>query len=145
MAMVAAACALGLLTGLLVGFSTSGVTASVVSAPLAMAAGVAALTGVKNPFLPTGDSGAPRSNGHNWALCAFALLTVLGLGSGLWARTHDAPSPTPPEIAARWQAIGLSQETAGRLAGLQVTGVNLPPEGGLEGRAASSQIVRAHV
>src|SRR3546814_13156069 len=78
MAMVAAACALGLLTGLLVCFSTSGVTASVVSALLAMAAGVAALTGVKNPFLPTGDSGAPRSNGHNWTLFPFALLTELG-------------------------------------------------------------------
>src|SRR3546814_6027107 len=84
-----------------------------------MAAGVAALTGVKNPFLPTGDSGAPRSNGHNCALCAFALLTVLGLGSGLWARTHDALSPTPQEIAARWQAIGLSPETAGPLAVLR--------------------------
>src|SRR3546814_19286404 len=103
-----------------------------------MAAGVAALTGVKNPFLPTGDSGAPRSNGHNWALCAFALLTVLGLGSGLWARTHDALSPTPQEIAARWQAIGLSQETAGRLAVLQGTGVNPHPQGGLEAGAASS-------
>lgn len=142
MATIAAACALGLLTGLLVGLSTSGVTASVVSALLAMAAGVAALTGAKNPFLPTGESAAQRDDGHNWALFAFALLTVIGLGSGLWARTHDALSPSPQEIAARWEALGLSREAAGRLAVLQLTGATLSDAGVVEtaGPAAPSPL-----
>lgn len=132
MAMAAAACGLGLLTGLLVGLSTAGVTASVVSALLAMAAGVAALTGVQNPFLPTGDSAAGRSTTHNWALFGFALAAVAGLGGGLWARTHDLLSPSPQEIASRWEAAGLSRESAARLAVLQLTGATLAEDGRVE-------------
>lgn len=112
MARIAAAIALGLLTGLLVGLSTSGVTASVVSAALAMAAGVAALTGIKTPFLPKGDSAAKRSASHDWAVFAFAVVTVTGLGGGLWMRTHDTLSPSPKELIARWQAAGLGEEAA---------------------------------
>ncbi|TQV77852.1 hypothetical protein [Denitrobaculum tricleocarpae] len=129
MAMFAAACSLGLLTGLLIGLSTSGVTGSVVSAVLAMAAGVVALTGVKNPFLPKGENAAERSAGHNWAVSAFALLTIVGLGSGLWARTHDLLSPAPGEIAARWTGIGLAPEVAQRIAVLQLSGLSLNAEG----------------
>ncbi len=135
MAMFAAACALGLLTGLLIGLSTSGVTGSVVSAVLAMAAGVVALTGVKNPFLPKGESAAPRSPGHNWAVTAFAVMTIAGLGSGLWARTHDLLSPTPQEIAAQWQAIGLAPETARRIAVRQLSGLTLSAEGEVKAEA----------
>jgi len=134
--MIAAACALGLLTGLLVGLSTSGVTASVVSAVLAMAAGVAALTGIANPFLPSGEKAAQRSAGHNWAVFGFALLTVAGLGGGLWARTHSALSPSPQEIAERWQAAGLSPQTASRLAVLQITGADLSETGAVKAGAA---------
>ncbi len=129
MAMFAAACSLGLLTGLLIGLSTSGLTGSVVSAVLAMAAGVVALTGVKNPFLPKGESAAERSPGHNWAVSAFALLTIIGLGSGLWARTHDLLSPTPGEIAARWTGIGVEPEVAQRIAVLQLSGLSLSAKG----------------
>ncbi|CAN0451674.1 unnamed protein product, partial [Ectocarpus fasciculatus] len=130
--MFAAACSLGLLTGLLIGLSTSGVTGSVVSAVLAMAAGVVALTGVKNPFLPKGESAAQRTPGHNWAVTAFALMTIIGLGSGLWARTHDLLSPTSREIAAQWQAIGLAPEVARRIAVLQLSGLSLTADGGLK-------------
>lgn len=129
MAMFAAACSLGLLTGLLIGLSTSGVTGSVVSALLAMAAGVVALTGVKNPFLPKGEHAAERSAGHNWAVSAFAILTIVGLGSGLWARTHDLLSPSPGEIAERWTGIGLEPEVARRIAVLQLGGLSLSAEG----------------
>lgn len=145
MAMVAAACGLGLLTGLLVGLSTAGVTASVVSALLAMAAGVAALTGVTNPFLPTGDSAAGRSATHNWALLAFALAAVAGLGGGLWVRTHDLLSPSPQEVAARWQAAGLSKESAARLAVLQLTGATLAEDGGMEAAADNQPSALASV
>jgi len=144
MAMFAAASGLGLLTGLLVGLSTAGVTASVVSALLAMAAGVAALTGVKNPFLPTGDRAAERSNCHNWALFGFALAAVLGLGGGLWVRTHDLLSPSPQQLAARWEAAGLRSDVAARLAVLQMTGANLSGDGGME-VAADGHSIRASV
>lgn len=129
MAMFAAACSLGLLTGLLIGLSTSGVTGSVVSAVLAMAAGVVALTGVKNPFLPKGESAAERSPGHNWAVSAFAVMTIVGLGSGLWARTHDLLSPAPGEIVANWTGIGLAPEAARRIAVLQLSGLSLSGKG----------------
>ncbi|WP_422369491.1 hypothetical protein [Pelagibius sp.] len=145
MAMFAAACALGLLTGLLIGLSTSGVTGSVVSAVLAMAAGVVALTGVKNPFLPKGESAAPRSAGHNWAVTAFAVMTIAGLGSGLWARTHDLLSPTPQEIAERWQAIGLAPEIARRVAVWQLSGLTLSTEGEVSAEAAEGPLKTASV
>jgi hypothetical protein len=115
MAKIAAACALGLLTGLLVGLSTSGVTASVVSAALAMAAGVMALTGITNPFLPKGENAATRAAGHDWAVFFFALVTIGGLGGGLWMRTHDALSPTPNELIDRWQAAGFSAEESRKI------------------------------
>ena len=112
MAKMAAACALGLLTGLLVGMSTSGVTASVVSAALAMVAGVVALTGIANPFLPKGENAAARAAGHDWAVFFFAVATIAGLGGGLWMRTHDTLSPTPDELLARWQAAGFEAAEA---------------------------------
>jgi len=115
MAKIAAACALGLLTGLLVGLSTSGVTASVVSAALAMAAGVMALTGITNPFLPTGENAAARAAGHDWAVFFFAVVTIIGLGGGLWMRTHDTLSPTPDELVARWQAAGFEAAEARKI------------------------------
>lgn len=132
MAMFLAAVSLGLLTGLLIGLSSSGVTASVVSAVLAMAAGVVALTGVKNPFLPKGEGAAERSAQHNWAVAAFALVTIAGLASGLWMRTHNSFSPTPQELAAQWQAAGLSDQQAQRIAVLQLTGATLDEKGKIE-------------
>ncbi|MGD1878086.1 MAG: hypothetical protein ACFB13_11360 [Kiloniellaceae bacterium] len=120
MAKIAAACALGLLTGLLVGLSTAGVTASVVSAALAMAAGVMALTGITNPFLPKGENAAARSAGHDWAVFCFAVVTVAGLGGGLWMRTHDTLSPTPGELVARWQAAGFEAAEARRIVTAQL-------------------------
>lgn len=143
--MILAAVSLGLLTGLLIGLSTSGVTASVVSAVLAMAAGVVALTGVKNPFLPKGENAAERTPGHNWAVAAFALMAVIGLSSGLWMRTHNAFSPTPQEIATQWQAAGLSEAAARRLAVLQLTGASLTAEGTVEAGAAEGPVLTASV
>jgi hypothetical protein len=120
MARIAAACALGLLTGLLVGLSTSGVTASVVSAALAMAAGVMALTGISNPFLPKGENAAARAAGHDWAVFCFAVVTIAGLGGGLWMRTHDTLSPTPGEMVARWQAAGFEAAEARKIVTAQL-------------------------
>lgn len=129
MAALVAASALGLLTGLLVGLSASPVVASVISALLAMAAGIAALTGVKNPFLGKGDEPRERRAAHDWAVVAFAVLAIAGLGSGLWARTHDALSPSPKEIAAKWVEAGLDKEVAARLAAFAMTGAVIDAEG----------------
>ena len=138
MAKVAAACALGLLTGLLVGLSTSGVTASVVSAALAMAAGVMALTGISNPFLPKGESAALRSAGHDWAVFCFAVVTIAGLGGGLWMRTHDTLSPSPAELVARWQAAGFEAAEARRIVAGQYGGGG---EGGKSAAVAATATV----
>lgn len=143
--MFAAAVSLGLLTGLLIGLSTSGVTASVVSAVLAMAAGVVALTGVKNPFLPKGESAAERSPGHNWAVAAFALTTVIALVLGLTLRTHNAFSPTPVELAVQWRSAGLSEEQARHLAVLQLTGASLKAGGGVEAGPGDTPMTAASV
>ncbi len=140
---MAAACALGLLTGLLVGMSTSGVTASVVSAALAMVAGVVALTGIANPFLPKGEDAAVRSAGHDWAVFFFAVVTIIGLGSGLWMRTHDSLSPTPDELVARWQAAGFEAAEARGIVVRQLAGAVGEGGGKDTGARASATVLFA--
>lgn len=145
-----AASSLGLLTGLLIGLSTSPVVASVVSALLAMAAGIMALTGVKNPFLAKGEEAQGRKASHDWAVMAFAVMAIAGLGGGLWARTHDALSPAPQELAAKWIDAGLDADVAARLAAFRLTGAMINAGGEIaeaqadSGKAATSTVLFAH-
>lgn len=134
---ILAAAALGALTGYLVGLTTSSVVGPVLSALLAMAAGVAALTGVQNPFLPKGEGAAERGRIHNFAVFGFAAAAVVGVSAGLWIRSHNLLSPQPAAIQAQWQALGFERETAAQIALISLTGIKLddsgaaaPPEGG---------------
>ena len=126
---ILAATALGALTGYLIGLSTSPVVGAVLSGLLAMAAGVAALTGVQNPFLPKGESAAARTRMHNLAVAGFALAALAGVSAGLLVRSHNLLSPSPSELKAEWQALGFDEDTSARIALASLTGITLEAEG----------------
>ncbi|SRR5258707_10121573 len=96
---------LGILTGLLVGLSSSPVVASVVGA---LAAGIVTLLGLvqsdgsKKLFAP----GAPARLG------TFGLACALGTLLGLYVRTHDLLSPTPQQQIASLVKAGFDKEQA---------------------------------
>jgi hypothetical protein len=136
MARTLAAAGLGALTGALVGLSAAGVVASVVSALLAMAAGLVALTGSVNPAA----AGGPREPGQDRAVAVFAAVALVGLGAGLWVRTHGLLSPSPAETAALWREAGLDEAAAARVAAFTLAGVALSPEGGLEAGEAARPV-----
>jgi hypothetical protein len=126
---ILAAAALGVLTGYLVGLSASPVVAAVVSALLAMVAGIAALTGLKNPFLKEDDAAAPRGRRHDYSAFAFALATIAAVSAGLWIRNHNLLSPDPAALQAQWQAVGFDRDTAARIALASLTGISIEQEG----------------
>ncbi len=124
-----AATSLGVLTGYLVGLSASPVVAAVVSALIAMAAGVTALGGASNLLMKDDDATGPRGRRHDYAAFAFALAAVAGVTAGIWVRSHNLLSPAPSVLQAQWQALGFDQETAARIALISLTGIAMEQEG----------------
>lgn len=126
---VLASSALGLLTGYLIGLSASPVVAAVISALLAMVAGVAALAGAGAKLVGKPAGGEARDPRHDMAAFAFALLTIVGVTGGTWVRTHNLLSPDPAAVQATWQALGFDDDTAARIALARLTGISVVQEG----------------
>ncbi len=110
--------------GWLAGLSVSPVISVVITSVIGVAAAiVAALSGVKEEFLDADNSSATLKRFLKavtpipLAWLVFGL--IVGAGSGVWMRTHNALSPNPPdpppslalqEEVAQWEALGLPHE-----------------------------------
>ena len=143
MVKTAAAMALGLVTGLLIGLSTSELVAAVVTALVALATTLVALGG---PALVAGKAAPARSAGDDAALIAFAAALAVAVLAGLYVRTHDLLSPTPEALTARWEAAGYSTADARRIAAHTLLGIDIEADGGViatggTGHASSARSV----
>lgn len=121
MLQVFAAAALGAAAGLLIGLSTSEVVGGVISALVALASSLVALSDAK--LVP--GVGAERSPADNGAVMLFAIALICGVLAGLHTRTHNTFSPTPGEIATQWKQAGFTDADARTIALYQLHGLQL--------------------
>jgi hypothetical protein len=112
MAELLAGSTLGLLVGLLVGFSTEKLAGAVVAGLLALLAAFFGLRDIHTPARLTRISG-------------FALVGTAALLFGVWLRTHDVLGANPVARREVWENVGFGREQAGRLAVFETLGLNL--------------------
>ena len=114
----AAGITLGGLTGLLVGLTTTSVTATILSSIVAIATAFIGLAG--EPKLIAGTVTQLR-------IIGFAAAMIAALLAGIWMRTHNVLSPTPKQIFDQLLQAGLTKEQATQLVVFSRFG--LMPEG----------------
>lgn len=137
---------IGLWLGLLVGLSASPVVAVLVGA-LASLLSALVLPGFGSGKegggkAPDGPAALARERGAALRSGTLGLAGVLGLGVGLWLRTHDSlsqPPRTPAERVAEWTAAGMARGQAVQLVALQTLGpASAAASGALRGDPALS-------
>lgn len=115
--------ALGALTGLLIGLSSSAVVGSVIGALTALLAGFFGLRELKS-------EDREQRPGYLYRIMAFAFACLLLVTGGLYLRTHDSLSPTPKEQVDELKLAGFSKDQALQITAWQRYGVTFSKASG---------------
>ncbi len=108
--------ALGALTGLLIGLSSSAVVGSVIGALTALLAGFFGLRELKS-------EDREQRPGYLFRIMSFAFACLLLVAGGLYLRTHDTLSPSPKEQVQELKDAGFSEDQALQITAWQRYGV----------------------
>ncbi|MCR9214790.1 MAG: hypothetical protein NXI13_13815 [Proteobacteria bacterium] len=118
-----AGAALGALTGLLIGLSSSAVVGSVIGALTALLAGFFGLRELKS-------EDREQRPGYLLRIMSFAFACLLLVAGGLYLRTHDTLSPSPKEQVQELTDAGFSIDQALQITAWQRYGVTFSKASG---------------